>query len=96
LSLPAGWTFNGTGACTSIPQALPGAVGHESPRACVESYPCVLRQGLLWVKPTAEARLIAEEGSIREDDLPLVGEVDKEDGWVMGTVTRWALYLVRD
>lgn len=84
----AGWEFDGKGSCLVVPQALPGATGHLSDRACVDAYPCTVKQGLLWVKPTPIRQLLAEDGekALAEDDLPLVEEVEKEDGWVMGTV----------
>uniref|UniRef100_A0A383WLW0 Rieske domain-containing protein n=1 Tax=Tetradesmus obliquus TaxID=3088 RepID=A0A383WLW0_TETOB len=44
-----GWAFNGQGGCEIIPQEG----HHATPRACATAYPCVVRQGLLFVKPAA-------------------------------------------
>lgn len=73
-----GWSFNGQGACTSIPQA-PNSAAAASPRACVETYACTVRQGLLWIKPTPVSVLLAEEGGIREDDIVTIPEADDKD-----------------
>ncbi|VFQ77813.1 unnamed protein product [Cuscuta campestris] len=49
-----GWSFDGCGSCTRIPQASPvgpeaGAV--KSPRACATKLPTMVSQGLLFVWP---------------------------------------------
>ncbi|MBW4680541.1 MAG: Rieske 2Fe-2S domain-containing protein [Microcoleus vaginatus WJT46-NPBG5] len=46
-----GWAFQGDGACERIPQALTGTAPQESKRACVQSLPTAVRQGLLFVYP---------------------------------------------
>lgn len=46
-----GWTFAGSGKCQEIPQQLPGGQAETSPRACVQSFPTIVRQGLLFVYP---------------------------------------------
>lgn len=49
-----GWSFNGEGACTKIPQASPEgpeARAVQSPRARVARLPTLVSQGLLFVWP---------------------------------------------
>ncbi|KAK4369564.1 hypothetical protein RND71_013356 [Anisodus tanguticus] len=49
-----GWSFNGCGSCTRIPQAAsegPEAKAFQSPRACATRFPTMVSQGLLFVWP---------------------------------------------
>jgi phenylpropionate dioxygenase-like ring-hydroxylating dioxygenase large terminal subunit len=46
-----GWAFTGAGNCDRIPQQLPDAQAETSRRACVQSFPTAVRQGLLFVYP---------------------------------------------
>ncbi len=46
-----GWSFSGDGKCASIPQQNPETKAETSIRACVQSLPAVIRQGLLFVYP---------------------------------------------
>lgn len=49
-----GWSFNGCGSCTRIPQASsegPEARAIKSPRACATRFPTMVSQGLLFVWP---------------------------------------------
>ncbi|KAB5561753.1 hypothetical protein DKX38_006710 [Salix brachista] len=49
-----GWSFDGCGSCTRIPQALPEgpeARAVKSPRACATRFPTMVSQGLLFVWP---------------------------------------------
>lgn len=49
-----GWSFDGCGSCTQIPQAAsegPEARAVRSPRACVTRFPTMISQGLLFVWP---------------------------------------------
>lgn len=49
-----GWSFDGCGSCTKIPQAStegPEARAVRSPRACVTRFPTMVSQGLLFVWP---------------------------------------------
>ncbi|KAL8501299.1 hypothetical protein ACS0TY_020734 [Phlomoides rotata] len=49
-----GWSFDGCGSCTRIPQAAsegPEARAVKSPRACVTRFPTMVSQGLLFVWP---------------------------------------------
>ena len=42
-----GWTFDGTGACTHIPQATPGLP--VPPRAALRTYPTAAAYGVVWM-----------------------------------------------
>ncbi|PZD74142.1 Pheophorbide a oxygenase [Acaryochloris thomasi RCC1774] len=44
-----GWTFSGDGQCQYIPQQVEGQAAETSSRACVQSLPTAMRQGLLFV-----------------------------------------------
>uniref|UniRef100_A0A383V820 Rieske domain-containing protein n=1 Tax=Tetradesmus obliquus TaxID=3088 RepID=A0A383V820_TETOB len=57
-----GWTFEGSGACSGIPQ-LPQGQAINSRKACVASYPTAAREGLLWVWPDASAAAAAESAA---------------------------------
>ena len=46
-----GWAFQGDGGCDRIPQAPAGTMPQQSKRACVQSLPTAVRQGLLFVYP---------------------------------------------
>ncbi|XP_047317117.1 pheophorbide a oxygenase, chloroplastic [Impatiens glandulifera] len=49
-----GWSFNGSGSCTLIPQAAlegPESRAIKSPRACSTRFPTMVSQGLLFVWP---------------------------------------------
>ncbi|XP_074591718.1 pheophorbide a oxygenase, chloroplastic [Curcuma longa] len=49
-----GWSFDGSGACSRIPQAAsegPEARAVRSPRACAIKFPTLVSQGLLFVWP---------------------------------------------
>ncbi|GKV26233.1 hypothetical protein SLEP1_g35575 [Rubroshorea leprosula] len=49
-----GWSFDGCGSCTQIPQAStegPEARAVQSPRACATRFPTMVSQGLLFVWP---------------------------------------------
>ncbi|PSR86546.1 Pheophorbide a oxygenase [Actinidia chinensis var. chinensis] len=49
-----GWSFDGCGSCTRIPQASlkgPEAQAVRSPRACATRFPTMVSQGLLFVWP---------------------------------------------
>ncbi|CAN1354395.1 Pheophorbide a oxygenase, chloroplastic [Linum perenne] len=49
-----GWSFDGSGSCTRIPQAMgegPEARAVKSPRACATRFPTLVSQGLLFVWP---------------------------------------------
>lgn len=49
-----GWSFDGCGSCSRIPQAAPDgpeARAVKSPRACATRFPTMVSQGLLFVWP---------------------------------------------
>jgi len=68
-----GWSFNGEGHCTAIPQAEPGS--SCSQRSHCRSYATATAEGLLFVF-SGEAREATEQ------PLPLVPEID-QPGWVV-------------
>lgn len=50
-----GWSFDGCGSCTRIPQAAPEGPesrSFKSPRACATRFPTMVSQGLLFVWPS--------------------------------------------
>jgi phenylpropionate dioxygenase-like ring-hydroxylating dioxygenase large terminal subunit len=68
-----GWSFTGEGKCDHIPQQPTGGQAEQSLRACVQSFPTAVAQGLLFVYPG--------EGS--PPTLPLITPVMEEpEGWV--------------
>jgi phenylpropionate dioxygenase-like ring-hydroxylating dioxygenase large terminal subunit len=46
-----GWAFSGTGECDRIPQEADGGMAATSKRACVQSLPTKVCQGMLFVYP---------------------------------------------
>lgn len=44
-----GWAFKGDGSCDRIPQQPEGGTAHTSKRACVDTLPTAVRQGLLFI-----------------------------------------------
>jgi len=44
-----GWRFDGSGTCTSIPQAINKESYLSNPKACVHSYPTQCIDGIIWV-----------------------------------------------
>ncbi|MEB3327330.1 MAG: Rieske 2Fe-2S domain-containing protein [Synechococcus sp.] len=72
-----GWSFNGKGHCTTIPQAEPEAAvsACRNPRSSCRSFATATAQGLLFVfaGPAAQARL---------QDLPRVPPLD-EPSWLV-------------
>ncbi|KAK9812641.1 hypothetical protein WJX72_001174 [[Myrmecia] bisecta] len=75
-----GWEFDGAGTCTAIPQG--GQV--NNPRTHATAYPCAVKQGLLWVKPSV-VHGAAQHGMIEAEidtaDIPIVPELEEEGGW---------------
>ncbi|MGB3201364.1 MAG: Rieske 2Fe-2S domain-containing protein [Nodosilinea sp.] len=72
-----GWAFAGDGTCTHIPQQRVDGQGHRSARACAESLPTAIAQGLLFVYP-------GQAENAPQVAVPIVGPVEEEpDGWVV-------------
>lgn len=46
-----GWAFSGSGQCERIPQLPENSQALQSPRACIQSLPTAIHQGLLFVYP---------------------------------------------
>ena len=85
-----GWSFNGQGRCTALPQAEPEAAvtACASPRSACRSYPTATAQGLLFVFAAARVETVpAEEmGELEQRagarPLPVV-PVLEEPGWLV-------------
>lgn len=61
-------------------------------RACAVAYPCAVRQGLLWVRPTPlPSPLVGDSGAaaaqqlLDTSDIPIVPELE-EEGWASQVV----------
>lgn len=71
-----GWAFSGSGACEQIPQAASPAACQSS-RACVESLPTTVAQGLLFVYP-------GKPENAPRVPVPVIPALEEEpEGWVM-------------
>ncbi|CAL4980882.1 unnamed protein product [Urochloa decumbens] len=69
-----GWCFGGAGGCEFIPQAPAlGPAVHESGRARVGSYPCVVQNKLLWFYPRKEAEY---KDVLRRKRPPYIPQID--------------------
>jgi phenylpropionate dioxygenase-like ring-hydroxylating dioxygenase large terminal subunit len=70
-----GWTFGGDGQCTHIPQQDPATKAEQSQRACLQSLPTAVAQGLLFVYP----------GQAKErPPLPLMAPIAEDpEGWII-------------
>ncbi|KAK6247263.1 hypothetical protein QUC31_018828 [Theobroma cacao] len=69
-----GWSFDGCGSCTRIPQAAsqgPEARAVQSPRACATRFPTMVSQGLLFVWPdeNGQERASATKPPMLPDDF---------------------------
>lgn len=69
-----GWSFDGCGSCTRIPQAAsegPEARAIQSPRACATRFPTMVSQGLLFVWPdeNGQERANATKPPMLPDDF---------------------------
>jgi phenylpropionate dioxygenase-like ring-hydroxylating dioxygenase large terminal subunit len=77
-----GWAFTGEGTCDRIPQQLPDAKAQTSRRACVESFPTAVRQGLLFVYPGTPDRA-------DRTPIPIVPAIDESpDEWLVMDIFR--------
>jgi phenylpropionate dioxygenase-like ring-hydroxylating dioxygenase large terminal subunit len=86
-----GWRFNGSGACTLIPQS-PAAVAEQhaaSPRACAVSYPTCVKYGIIfaWGESGLQAAVDASQQS-----PPSVPQLDDVELMASGRVTVQPLY----
>ncbi|MBD2043212.1 Rieske 2Fe-2S domain-containing protein [Microcoleus sp. FACHB-672] len=71
-----GWAFQGDGACERIPQALTGTAPQQSKRACVQSLPTAVRQGLLFVYP-------GQPDNAPKVAVPIIEPLEESpDGWI--------------
>jgi phenylpropionate dioxygenase-like ring-hydroxylating dioxygenase large terminal subunit len=86
-----GWRFNGSGACTAIPQS-PAAVAEQhaaSPRACAVSYPTCVKYGIIFA--WGESGLQAAVDASQQDPLN-VPQLDDAELVASGRVTVQPLY----
>jgi len=72
-----GWAFAGSGECQHIPQQPEDGRAHTAQRACAQSFPTAVAQGLLFVYPgTAQ--------HAPQVPLPLVDPLEEDpDGWLL-------------
>lgn len=64
-----GWRFEGGGGCTAIPEG--GDCGDS--RTAALTFPCVVKQGMLWVFSTPTTRL---KGPVDDSSIPLQPEIE--------------------
>jgi phenylpropionate dioxygenase-like ring-hydroxylating dioxygenase large terminal subunit len=86
-----GWRFNGSGACTLIPQS-PAAAAEQhaaSPRACTVSYPTCVKYGIIfaWGESGLQAAVDASQ-----QEPPSVPQLDDAELMASGRVTLQPLY----
>ncbi|MFM7427131.1 MAG: Rieske 2Fe-2S domain-containing protein [Elainella sp.] len=71
-----GWAFQGDGSCDRIPQAPADTTPEASQRACVQSFPTAVRQGLLFVYPGQPERASRVA-------VPVIEPMEDEpEGWI--------------
>jgi phenylpropionate dioxygenase-like ring-hydroxylating dioxygenase large terminal subunit len=71
-----GWTFAGSGECTSIPQQVEGGKAETSQRACVNSLLTTVKQGMLFVYP-------GKPENAPQTKVPVVDLLEENtEGWV--------------
>ncbi|PNH10690.1 Pheophorbide a oxygenase, chloroplastic [Tetrabaena socialis] len=87
-----GWTFDGSGACTHIPQLRGDDKAHcvacASRRACVRSFSCQELHGLLWVLPDS-----SEAGWKQAAAMPTPATVPPELTPSSGWAQTWTWYM---
>jgi len=72
-----GWAFSGSGTCEHIPQASSEGEAHLSNRACAQSMPTAVYQGLLFVYP-------GKAENAEKVPVPGIDPLEEEpDGWVL-------------
>ncbi|MEM7773081.1 MAG: Rieske 2Fe-2S domain-containing protein [Cyanobacteria bacterium P01_A01_bin.37] len=72
-----GWAFSGAGTCEHIPQAAPEIEANLSNRACVDSMPTTVHQGLLFVYP-------GKAENAEQVPIPGIDALEEEpDDWVL-------------
>ncbi len=72
-----GWAFTGEGACDRIPQQSLDGEAHLSNRACVDSLPTKVCQGLLFVYP-------GKPENAAQVNVPVIDLLETDpEGWVM-------------
>jgi phenylpropionate dioxygenase-like ring-hydroxylating dioxygenase large terminal subunit len=77
-----GWSFSGSGNCEKIPQLNGNEQALESPRACVQSLPTAVRQGLLFVYP-------GKPENAEKTTIPIIEAMQENpDEWVCINIAR--------
>ena len=92
-----GWEFGETGACVRIPQ-LGRGLCEDSPsvrseRACAVAFPAQVRQGLLWVFPTADEALAGAKAPALIPELDDPSFVDATDFFVRDMPYSWEVLV---
>ncbi|KAK9842714.1 hypothetical protein WJX74_001171 [Apatococcus lobatus] len=78
-----GWSFNGMGQCTGIPQAQTEAAENAacaSQRSCATRFPSQVQQGLLWVWPAAGPEAALEAAAVSPPVCPAFESPDYLEG----------------
>ncbi len=71
-----GWAFSGSGACERIPQQPADGKAEQSKRACAQSLPTAVRQGLLFVYP-------GEADRAAHVPIPIIEPLEQDpEGWI--------------
>jgi nitrite reductase/ring-hydroxylating ferredoxin subunit len=86
-----GWRFNGSGACTLIPQS-PAAVAEQhaaSPRACAVSYPTCVKYGMIFAWGESGLQAIVESAQHNPLSVP---QLDYAELMASGRVSVQPLY----
>ncbi len=77
-----GWSFSGSGNCEKIPQLNGNEQALQSPRACVQSLPTAVRQGLLFVYP-------GKPENAEKTTIPIIEAMaENPNEWVCINITR--------
>lgn len=66
-----GWAFSNKGNCEIIPQQLTGGNAEKSPRACVKSFPTMVKQDLLFT-------YIGDPEKANSTPIPIVESLEEE------------------
>jgi hypothetical protein len=70
-----------------LPRARLQGADCNTPRACAVAYPCAVRQGLLFVQPTALPNVLSSDwgaaaAAVDTSDIPIVEELEQGQGWI--------------
>jgi phenylpropionate dioxygenase-like ring-hydroxylating dioxygenase large terminal subunit len=77
-----GWAFSGSGQCERIPQLPENSQALQSPRACIQSLPTAVHQGLLFVYP-------GKAENAHKTAVPIIEPMEVEpEKWVCLNIVR--------